>query len=115
VIYDLPFGSGRRYAISNEALDLALGGWGLNMINTMTSGLPLDISYSPTSQAQVSSLVTERPNPVPGVSPCLNGPNPIDYLNPNAFSVPSYTQPFGNTPRKQRAHAGVLRNRFRRP
>jgi len=36
---------------------------------------------------------------VPGVSPYLNGPNPIDYLNAAAFSVPSYTQPFGNTPR----------------
>lgn len=69
------------------------------MINTMTSGLPLNIGYSATSQAQVSSLVSERPNLVPGASIYLNGPNPLAYLNPAAFSVPSYTQPFGNAPR----------------
>jgi Carboxypeptidase regulatory-like domain/TonB dependent receptor/TonB-dependent Receptor Plug Domain len=112
VIYDLPFGAGRRYAFSTKALDLVLGGWGLNMINTMTSGLPLDISYSPTSQAQVSSLVTERPNLVPGVSPYLNGPNPIDYLNAAAFSVPSYTQPFGNTPRNNVRMPGFFETDF---
>jgi hypothetical protein len=99
LIYDLPFGAGRRNALPNKVLDLAFGGWGLNLINTMTSGLPLDIGYSPTSQAQISSLVSERPDLVPGVSPYLNGTNPIDYLNAAAFSVPSYTQPFGTAPR----------------
>lgn len=98
IIYDLPFGHGRQFDPGNKAADFAIGGWSLDMINTMTSGLPLNITYSPTSQASVSSLVTERPN-LTGAPIYLTGGNPIDYLNPAAFGVPSYTQPFGNTPR----------------
>lgn len=98
VIYDLPVGHGRRFDLGNKVADMALGGWSLDMINTMTSGLPLNISYSATSQEQISSLVTERPN-LTGSPIYLSGANPVDYLNAAAFSVPNYTQPFGNTPR----------------
>ncbi|HLX43704.1 MAG TPA: TonB-dependent receptor [Bryobacteraceae bacterium] len=98
VIYDLPIGHGRKFGISNKALDLVVGGWALNLINTMTSGLPLNVSYSATSQATISSLVSERPN-LTGQSIYLNSSNPINYLNAAAFGVPIYTQPFGNAPR----------------
>ena len=98
VIYDLPFGHGRRFNITNKALDYAVGGWELNMINTMTSGLPLNIGYSPASQAQISSLVSQRPD-LTGQPIYLNSSNPVNYLNAAAFSVPVYTQPFGNAPR----------------
>ena len=99
MIYDLPFGHGRHFDLGgNKPLDYVVGGWSVNMINTMTSGLPLNIGYSPTSQAQISSLVSERPN-LTGQPLYLNSSNPINYLNAAAFSVPVYTQPFGNTPR----------------
>jgi hypothetical protein len=98
VIYDLPVGRGRRFNITSKALDLALGGWSLEAINTATSGLPLNIGYSASTQAQVSSLVSERPN-LTGQPIYLNGAGRLNYLNPAAFSLPSYTQPFGNTPR----------------
>jgi hypothetical protein len=98
IIYDLPIGKNRRINITNAAADAAFGGWSINMINTMTSGLPLNIGYSATSQAQISSLVSERPD-LTGASIYLTGGNPLNYLNPAAFSVPSYTQPFGNAPR----------------
>ena len=62
LLYDLPFGKGRRFNISNRALDLLAGGWGVNLINTMTSGLPLNITYSASSQYQVSPLLSTRPN-----------------------------------------------------
>ena len=99
MLYDLPFGHGRRFNIDNKAFDLAAGGWSLNMINTMNSGLPLDIGYSATAQESVSDLVSERPNLVSGQPLYLSTGNPIYYLNPAAYSVPNYTQPFGNTPR----------------
>jgi len=99
VLYDLPIGKGRRFNISNKPLDYVIGGWSLNMINTMTSGLPLDIGYAATGQQQVSNLVSERPNLVAGQPLYLSTGNPVNYLNPAAFSVPNYTQPFGNTPR----------------
>jgi hypothetical protein len=99
VLYDLPVGRGRHFSMDNKAFDYLAGGWSLNMINSMTSGLPIDVGYSASTQQQVSDLVTERPNLVPGQPLYLNTGNPIYYLNPAAFSVPNYTQPFGNTPR----------------
>jgi hypothetical protein len=99
VLYDVPVGHGRRFNISNKALDFIAGGWSLNMINTMTSGLPIDVGYSASSQQQVSDLVSERPNLVPGQPLYLSTGNPIYYLNPAAYSVPNYWQPFGNTAR----------------
>ncbi len=98
-LYDLPVGHGKTFNIDNKALDFVAGGWSLNMINTMTSGLPIDVGYSASSQQQVSGLVSARPDLVAGQSLYLTGGNPINYLNPAAFAVPNYTQPFGNTPR----------------
>lgn len=95
LIYDLPFGKGRRLAIQSKALEMAFGGWQLNVINTATSGLPLNISYSATSQAQVSTLVTERPD-LTGQPIYLNSSNRLNHLNAAACNAPSYTQPFGN-------------------
>ena len=99
VLYDLPVGHGRHFSIGNKALDYLAGGWSLNMINSMTSGLPIDVGYSASTQQQVSDLVSERPDLVPSQPLYLNTGNPIYYLNPAAYSVPNYTQPFGNTPR----------------
>jgi len=94
LLYDLPFGHGRHFDIQNPVLDILGGGWGINVINTMTSGLPLNITYGATTQASVSSLTTYRPNTT-GQPYYLNTGNPIAYLNAAAFSVPSFTQPFG--------------------
>ncbi|HEX4165116.1 MAG TPA: carboxypeptidase regulatory-like domain-containing protein [Bryobacteraceae bacterium] len=98
VLYELPFGKGRHFDIHNTALDVIAGGWGVDVINTETSGLPLNITYSPTTQGSVSPLVTPTPN-LTGQSLYLNNGNKVDYLNAAAFSNPSYTQPFGNAGR----------------
>jgi hypothetical protein len=98
ILYDLPFGRGRRFKPANSILDAIAGGWGVNVINTMFSGLPLNVTYSATTQASESSLTTPRPN-LTGAPFYLSNGNPIDYLNAAAFSVPSYTQPWGTTPR----------------
>ncbi len=99
VLYDLPVGKGRRFGVDSKALNYVVGGWSANLINTMTSGLPIDVGYSASSQQQVSNLVSERPNLVPGQPLYLSTGNPVNYLNPAAYSVPAFTQPFGNTPR----------------
>jgi hypothetical protein len=108
VVYDLPFGRGRHFNMQSRALDLVAGGWAVNVINTATSGLPINIVYSPTTQGSVSPLVTPRPN-LTGVSLYLNGSNPTQYLNPAAFSTPSYISPFGNEGRNV-AHGPSLEN-----
>jgi len=99
VLYELPVGRGRHFNVANRALDFAVGGWSANMINTMSSGLPINVGYSASTQQQVSGLVSERPNIVAGQPLYLSTGNPIYYLNPAAFSVPVYTQPFGTAPR----------------
>ncbi|HVV45982.1 MAG TPA: hypothetical protein VHC72_12290, partial [Bryobacteraceae bacterium] len=99
VLWNLPVGHGQRFDLQNRILNFVLGGWSANLINTMTSGLPINVGYSATSQQQISNLVSARPNLVPGQSIYLNSSNPIYFLNPAAFSVPNYTQPFGNSPR----------------
>ena len=43
-------------------LDAVAGGWRLTGINTMTSGLPVNLTYAPSSQLQVSSAPNYRPN-----------------------------------------------------
>ena len=98
IIYDLPFGKGRRFGMTNSVANFVAGDWSIDMINTMTSGLPLNVGYSASTQQQVSSLVSERPN-LTGQSIYLNGSSPVNYLNPAAFNLPAYIQPFGNAPR----------------
>jgi hypothetical protein len=99
VLYDIPFGKGRRFSAPNKAVDLVAGGWGIDLINTETSGLPINITYSPSTQGQVSTLDTYQPNLVSGVSLYKNSGNPVYYLNAAAFTLPSYTEPFGNAGR----------------
>jgi hypothetical protein len=112
VLYDLPVGKGRRFNVDSKVLDAVVGGWSANMINTMTSGLPIDVGYSASSQQQVSGLVSERPNLVAGQPLYLSTGNPIYYLNPAAYAVPNYTQPFGNTPRNNVKTPAVFETDF---
>ncbi len=65
IVYDLPYGHGRRWgADSGRLMNTIVGGWQLTLINTMTSGLPVNVTYSiPTSSGlYVSDLVTYRPS-----------------------------------------------------
>ncbi len=96
ILYDIPFGKGRKFSTRSTPLDLVAGGWGIDLINTASSGLPLNITYNPPTQGQVSTLTTYQPNIVTGVSLYRNSGNPVTYLNAAAFTLPSYAQPFGN-------------------
>ncbi len=64
VVYDLPYGHGQRWGGSTGRLtNTVLGGWQLTLINTMTSGMPININYSLSTSSSLygSSLVTYRP------------------------------------------------------
>jgi hypothetical protein len=85
VIYELPFGQGKRWAQSGVAM-WVLGGWQLNGLWTWESGLPLDITISATSLNA----------PGNGNRPNVNGPVQIFgrigpgqlYFDTSAFSAP---------------------------
>ena len=58
VIYDLPFGKGRRFGISNSFANAIFGGWQVNGILTVQSGLP----FTPTLATSVSNAGGSRPD-----------------------------------------------------
>jgi Carboxypeptidase regulatory-like domain/TonB-dependent Receptor Plug Domain/TonB dependent receptor-like, beta-barrel len=100
IVYELPFGKGKRYSIDNKLENYILGGWQVNLINTLTSGLPINLTYSPSSQFQTSTLISYRPNLVgPPVTP--EGQRTVNnYLNPASVVAPTDpSQPYGNAGR----------------
>ncbi|HEU0183734.1 MAG TPA: TonB-dependent receptor [Blastocatellia bacterium] len=100
VVYDLPFGKGRKFASGLPGYaDTLIGGWRLTLINTMTSGLPANLNYSASSAFQVGSSLTYRPN-LTGQPLILDSDDPNRYLNPAAVVAPSDpSKPFGNAGR----------------
>jgi outer membrane receptor protein involved in Fe transport len=42
-VYELPFGSNKKWSSGNKAVDYIIGGWNLNGIVSLTSGQPFDI------------------------------------------------------------------------
>jgi hypothetical protein len=111
VIYQLPFGKGRKFGGSwNSVIDAALGGWELNTINSVNTGLPLTVAYTPGAANDVTGRIPDyrgaaimRPNVTPNPNAVQDTIN--HYFSPYTFSIPSANAPFGN--------AG--RNAFRMP
>jgi hypothetical protein len=98
IVYDLPYGKGRRFgAKSNAVLEAVLGGWRSTLINSMMSGLPVNLTYGPASRYSVSGYPSYRPNilgdPLApesqrNIDNYFNKANvliPVDPLNPNPF------------------------------
>ncbi len=101
-VWELPFGKGRRYATNlHPIVEGVLGGWRLVGINTMTSGMPINLSYTPASNASVSGLPTYRPNLLGDpVIPNSERTTRTIYLDPARVQIPvDRSQPFGNAPR----------------
>ncbi len=103
-VYEVPVGRGRHFLSSNGFLDALLGGYQASVINTMQSGTPFNLTYTPSATNQVSPTIANsfrganlyRPNVVRGVNPILNqqittGANAgyIQYVNPAAFAFPA--------------------------
>ena len=106
LIYDLPYGKGRRFGSGAPRLMQGiLGGWQLSAINTATSGQPVNLIYNVSSATSVSTLINYRPNvsgnPVTPEGRRIKGPTSmLNYLNPNTVSVPTNpSQTYGNAGR----------------
>lgn len=95
IIYELPFGRAR----GNGVLKTVAEGWRLTAINTMTSGLPINLTYNPSAQASVSSFPSYRPNITGNPMEPAGQRNIYRYFNPVTVAIPNYTQPFGNAGR----------------
>ena len=113
LVYQVPFGKGRKYGSSmNPVFDAFLGGWELNSINTAHTGTPLNVYYTPSTANAVSGLSNDyrgepflRPN-VSGSSVSQSTSNLINnYFAGYTFTTPAVNDPFGN----------LGRNAFRAP
>ncbi len=106
IIYDLPFGHGRRFGADSRYLTNAvLGGWEVTIINQMTSGLPVNLTYnlSSASGLYVSDLLNYRPDVTgkiisPSSSRTKTATQLQGYFNKASVAVPTGT-PFGNAQR----------------
>jgi len=100
-VWELPFGKGRRYATNmHPIVEGILGGWRVVGINTITSGMPINLSYSPASNATVSGLPTYRPNLLGDPLAPEDQRTINNYFNKANVEIPAdRSQPFGNAPR----------------
>ncbi len=99
VVWELPYGHGRRFGSGVPgAVNAVLGGWRLTGINTMTSGQPVNITYTVPAASQASSYPSYRPNYVGGDIYAANRSANL-WLNPAAFAVPSTSVLFGSAGR----------------
>jgi Carboxypeptidase regulatory-like domain/TonB-dependent Receptor Plug Domain len=111
LVYELPFGRGRRFASStNGFADAFIGGWQVSAINTMQAGTPFNITYSPNSAQAVSPQISAtyrganeyRPNYVQGQKVTQGRNNRaantgyVNYINFNAFVLPAIKDASGN-------------------
>ena len=68
LLYELPFGRGKYWNSSSEAVNRLIGGWQINTIGTMQTGIPIiirgasnNLANRPNSTGQSAKLETRTP------------------------------------------------------
>jgi len=106
--YDLPYGRGRRFGSSSGyPLQLIAGGWQVSAINSWTSGLPVNLTYVPTTTQEVDASLLSAyyranisGNPLLPSGSRVKTSTYLSYLNPATVTVPTAdNEPFGNAAR----------------
>ncbi len=113
ITYQLPFGRGRQFLGSaNPVLDVLVGGWDVNGINTANTGLPVNVYYAPSAASDVTGLSAEyrgqafqRPNVSGTAASQTTAQSLLTYFAGYTFTTPPANAPFGN----------LSRNSFRAP
>jgi hypothetical protein len=87
VVYEIPFGMGRKYQTGSKPLDAIIGGWQLNSLVQFTSGAPYGITVCGDGANVGRSDCYLRPNVVG--SPDISNPSPSAWFNAAAFAAPA--------------------------
>ena len=89
VVYELPFGPGRRFGGGTTGLAAGvIGGWQLAGIATVATGSPFEVVLG-FDHAGRGDRSAERPDLAPGVSaPTVNPGNPNQYFDLAQFVIP---------------------------
>jgi hypothetical protein len=84
-IYDLPAGRGHRFASTGVA-NLLLGGWSLNAIMSLQSGMPVTVTQATNNNA-FAGFALQRPNIIATTSLPAGQRTPARYFNTGAFAT----------------------------
>ncbi|AXC13334.1 Oar protein [Acidisarcina polymorpha] len=108
---DLPFGHGQMYLANiNSVANALVGGWRVNGITTLRSGVPIALTANPNTLAQDFGGGTPgfglgsgiiRPNYAPGCSKSVSGnrsAKALEWFNTSCFSEPGPFE-YGNESR----------------
>lgn len=103
LLYEMPFGKGRRFGGDMPAvLDAVAGGWQISGIVSLLSGQPLNLRYPDAAgilsdgQPDFLGNVALRPNYVGGQIKMDTGTDRhLAYFNRAALAIPPVTAPFG--------------------
>jgi hypothetical protein len=98
-VYELPFGRGRKYDISNPVLNAIAGGWGVGIISEIRTGAPYSVlentnlsnTFSPSQRPNVSAYPEKR-------SAWRDNVKGETYFDTELFSAPGQGI-FGTAPR----------------
>jgi hypothetical protein len=101
IIYQLPFGKGRKWGNTWNGVANAIGGgWEVTVIEKATSGFPIfvvdSINNSGAGLLDTNSFSLIRPNQV--CNPVLSHPTLSEWFNPSCFAQPAPGQ-LGNAKR----------------
>jgi Carboxypeptidase regulatory-like domain len=94
VIYDLPFGRGKKFGNSwSKTTDSVLGGWQLTLIERITSGFAFPLIDSVNNSGVFfntggNALNNNRPDKVAGCDPYANQTK-TQFINPACFTQPA--------------------------
>ncbi len=91
-VYELPFGTGKRFLNEGGVLGKIVGGWSFSSVGIWHTGHPLTVTMniSPTQLPDGNDQTNQRPDLVPGVPLFLPG-GVQDHtlpINPAAFAPP---------------------------
>jgi hypothetical protein len=108
-IADIPFGRGKRYGASIPGWEQQiLGGWQLTGINIVTSGVPINLTYTASSNQVVSTIsnayslrpnLTSTPKAVYGTTRTKTASALNGFFVQSGVAAPLGTQLFGNAGR----------------
>jgi outer membrane receptor protein involved in Fe transport len=90
-VYELPFGAGKRWNPSSAVVRRIVGGWQVNTIGTLQTGLPVSVTGANNQST------ADRPNST-GASAKLSNPTAARWFDTDQFvNPPDFT--FGNVSR----------------
>jgi len=109
-LYELPFGPGKALLNRGGVAGFFLGGWQVNGIVMLRSGVPTDVQVA---QRPPTFGLRNRPDVVLGQSTVVETPGFDQWFNPRAFSIPGTAPDFRGRAILRYGNAG--RNIIRAP